>query len=174
MSTGPRYDTKLIAHQAVSELPLQVLMYELYGKLPQTPSAYVAMGLVGLGSTIIADKAGEALYRSLQEPSATRGVDYYVSKRSEWTHNHLISDAEKQPHLRAQALKKRANDILAQAPAYSSNYHKVRWGLFAAKSTAGALVSYSRTGNLLGAVLYGVTQPLAVIVEDSRRGRPKP
>jgi hypothetical protein len=171
MSTGPRYDTKLIAHQAVSELPLQVLMYELYGKLPQTTSAYVAMGLIGLGSTIVSDKAGEALYRALQEPSAEPGEDYFVSKRAEWTYNHLVAHSQTQPPQRALELKKRADHVLAQAPAYTETYHRVRWGLFAAKCTAGAMMTYSRTGSLLGAVLYGLTQPLAVIVKDSERDR---
>jgi hypothetical protein len=147
-------------------------MYDLYAKMPQTVGAYAAMALVGLGANVMADKTGMSICASVHGAEAEPATDYYVSRTAEWAHDHLISYAETQPTSRATEISRRAERVLAQAPAYTAQYHQARWGLFAAKCTMGALVNYSRTRNALGAVAYGLTQPAAVIAQDmKRRGR---
>lgn len=171
MSAGPRYDTKLFAYQALSGLPLQVLMYDLYSKMPPTFGAYAAMALVGAGAGAISDKAGMALCASLHGSEAAPGHDYFVGTTPARAHDHVMAYARTQPSAHAATIIRRADAVLAQAPAYTATYHRLRWGSFAAKCTLGALVNFAKTRNVLSAVAYGVTQPAAVIAQDMTRRR---
>ena len=169
MTIGHRYDTKLLAYQAGLEIPLQVMMYDLYGKLQPNLTTYTAMGFVNLGLWLANQKLSTALYNATQSTQHQKDTDYYVSFITEYNYKHLKDQTQNIPIADRSEYLKKLDTIQREAPAFSSSYFNLKLGAYALKSTYGAMLYYSKSKNPIGAIAYGLTQPLAVVLKDAKR-----
>jgi len=169
MTVGKRYDTKLLAYQGVLEIPFQVMMYDLYGKLQPNSSTYAAMSILNLGLWTLNQKISAELYNAMHPTSPQKNIDYYVSFLTEYNYKHLEKNTVNIPIGDRNDYSKKTNQILVQAPAYSKGYFDGKLGAYALKSAYGTLVNYNKSKNALGSLAYGLSQPLAVILRDAKR-----
>jgi len=167
MSTGAKFDTRLLIYQSLLEIPAQVMMVDTYERLGERDvKSYIAMALLGVGSSIACVKLAGMLYENLHKDSLQGSPDteYYISPFAAHTYdaefsayNHSVSSRGGQEHP--------LSDFLREAPAYSKNYIQLSSAQIAAKCAYGTL--QADTKNPLIALLYGMSQPLGVILKDA-------
>jgi hypothetical protein len=168
MSIGLRYDTRLIAYQGLLEIPLQVLMYDVYKKLDPNFTTYATMSLLNLGAWALNHKISTQMYYALHNTAPQKNTPYYVSFMTEYNYNHLKNNTDKIPISDRAEYTKKVDAILKQAPAYTQRTLDLQMGAYALKSAYGALVKYNQSKNAIGSLAYGLTQPLAVILKDAK------
>ena len=158
------YDARLYLYQALIDLPAQVLMHDMYKRTgTRDVKTYGIMTLVGLGSSLMSLKGGQVIYDTLhknEQPDAN--TEYFVSPITEHTYNvnferykHNVQPGGQDP------LKK----YLDNATSYSKGYMDLATTSIFGRAAYGTLSA--DTSNLAYALLYGLTQPLCVILEDS-------
>lgn len=165
---GHRYDTKLAMYQGLLEIPIQVAMYDIYKKLEPNTTTYASMALLNAGAWFLNQKLSANVYNSMHSTSPSQNTDYYVSFLTEYNYNHLQENKKNIPISEQNEYTRNVDSILRQAPAYTNSVFDLQIGAYVLKSTYGALVKYNQSKSVLGALAYGLTQPLAVVVKDSR------
>lgn len=163
------YDSKLYLYQGLIDLPLQVLMLDIYDKIGHKQlESYLAMAVLGLGSSLLSDKLGKGMYHTIHRNSVNtpqQGTRYYSDLRTKHFYDHTVSSITKEVPKKQDILQEQALEILKQAPAYSENYTKIWWGGWAASTTYKTLSA--QKSNIVYDILYGLTQPLSVALKDS-------
>ena len=164
------YDLRLLVYQTLLDLPVQVLAAETYEKLGKgRTSAYIAMSLLGIGATLASAKLGRGVYRVLHGENglqAQPNTKYYVSPLTEYlvSHNAKV-DSNALTKEKIQSLEK-SLALLKDAPAYSSRYMQTAYSLGLAKVLFATLASPAQIDRSYMRLLYGVTQPLGVVLKD--------
>jgi hypothetical protein len=161
------YDLRLLMYQTLLEVPTQVLAAETYEKLGKGRfSSYLAMTVLGVGSSLACAKLGRGAYQLIHGEKALerqQNTTYYVSPLTEYlvSHNFKGGASLTPGQIAAQERSKR---LLEDAPAYSKGYMQAAYtstfGKFA-YATAASPASHAALK-----VLYGVSQPLGVVFKD--------
>jgi len=158
------YDVRLYLYQALIDLPVQVLMHDMYKRAGAGDFAtYSVMTLVGLGSALMSLKGGQVVYDLLHEDARPDpNTEYFVSPITEHTYDvnferykHNVQPGGQDP------LKKYLDD----ATSYSKGYMDLATASIFGRVAYGTISADTR--NPAYALLYGLTQPLCVILEDS-------
>tara|TARA_B100001057_G_scaffold491261_1_gene581119 strand:- start:1118 stop:1630 length:513 start_codon:yes stop_codon:yes gene_type:complete len=161
------YDLRLLMYQTLLEIPAQVLAAETYEKMGKGRfSSYLAMSVLGIGASLACAKLGRGAYQILHGDKALErepGTPYYVSPLTEYLVTHNFKEGESLTADNISALE-RSKKLLEDAPAYSKGYMQ------AAYTSVFGKVAYSTAAseqsNLFLKVLYGVSQPLGVVLKD--------
>lgn len=169
MKMSEYYDSKLYLYQGLIDLPLQVLMLDIYDKIGHKQlESYLAMAALGLGSSLLSEKLGKGVYHTLHPTSVNtpqQGTRYYSDLRTKYFYDYTVSSIAKEVPKKQDILQEQALEILKQAPTYSENYTKLWWGIWAASTTYKTLSA--QKNNVLYDILYGLTQPLSVALKDN-------
>jgi len=161
------YDLRLLVYQTLLEIPAQVLAAETYEKLGKGKfSSYLAMGILGVGASLACAKLGRGAYLLLHGDKALErqpDLTYYVSPLTEYLVTHNFKEGLSLTSSQVVALE-RSKRLLEDAPAYSKGYMQ------AAYTSAFGKLAYSTAAspqrNTVLKVLYGVSQPLGVVLKD--------
>ena len=156
------YDAKLIPYQVAFEVVAQVMMYDLYSKLDQKAlSSYAVMGLLNAGASLGTVELSKAVYRLFHDESERDlNTEYFVSPITKGVYDFNLKQSS------SGKSKEILDTILRQAPAYSKTNMNLFYTSVAAKSTYGFLNAPPKMNSFLKA-LYGISQPLAVILKDN-------
>ena len=157
-----RYDARLLIYQALFEVPAQVLLLDAYRQMgKENAKSYSAMALLGIGNTILCKYLAESIYDRIHK-SSTDGT-YYMSPLTAHTYDVAYENYINKVHSE-NAQSRTPDQVLKSATGYSKTYMDIAAVSSAAKTAYGTLSS--RSSNPLYAVLYGLSQPLCVILED--------
>lgn len=160
-----RYDARLLIYQALLEVPAQVLLLDAYQRLGEkNAKSYGAMALLGLGSSIMSKFLAEQIYSRVHKPEP--GGKYFVSPLTAHTYDIAYENYINRVHSQS-SQEPPPDNILKSANAYSKTYMDIATVSSLTKFTYGTLSSES--SNPLYALLYGVTQPMSVILKDQGR-----
>lgn len=157
-----RYDARLLIYQAVLEVPAQVLLLDAYRQMgKEDVKSYSAMALLSFGSSTICKYFAEKAYDRIHSHN-TNGT-YYMSPIA--AHSYDVAYENYINNVHSDAPQGRTPDqILKSATGYSKTYMDIAAVSSAAKLAYGTIASGS--SNPLKAALYGLTQPMCVILED--------
>ena len=158
-----KFDTRLFLYQSLLEIPAQVVMHDMYLRTgARDVKTYGIMSLVNLGSYLICLKGAQAIYSTLHGDVQDPGTAYYVSPVAEHTYNVSFERYKNDVQPGGQDPLK---EYLESANAYSKGYMDVAVTAGAARIGYGTITSESK--NPLYALMYGITQPLCVTMEDA-------
>lgn len=163
---GPSYDARLLLYQSLAEIPAQVLMLETYRNIGQKdPKVYGMMALLNLGSYLASVKIGQSIFKTLHSTEASPETPYFVSLFTEHSYNVSFEKYKNNVHAGSAGGSDPLAEYLSSAPAYSKTYMDMAVLSSAAKISYGLVSSESK--NPLYALLYGLTQPLCVMLDDA-------
>lgn len=162
------YDSKLYFYQGFINLPMQVLMLDIYEKIGEKQfESYLAMSALGLGSYLLSERLAKGLYNTIHKDSVhtpEAGVRYYSDLRTKHFYDHTVKTIAREIPKKQDILQEQALEILKQAPAYSEGYTNMWWGAWSALATYKSLSAKKQ--NILYDILYGLTQPICVALKD--------
>lgn len=166
--TTQNYDVRLGLYQTLFEVPSQVLISEVYEKLGKgKPSSYAVCSLLGIGAFLGSLSAAKLTYELIHGAEGLKAdpdTNYYVSPLAEYLHDYNIKAYENASPENKNKYLQASTDILKQAPAYSQTYMSLAYCALATKSAYGTLNSGQT--NPLYALLYGLSQPVSVLLAD--------
>ena len=163
-----KYDIRLLLYQSIVDIPFQILMLDLFEKMEKRPATYTALAAINLGTAIASLKLGRGVYNLLHDAQTPQNPNekYYVAPTSQYLYNHNIKQVDQIPKDRREEYVKFLDKVLAQAPAYSKGYLNVVSGAFAMKAAFGAASYLQKSPHPVYALLYGLTQPLSVVLKE--------
>jgi len=163
-----KYDIRLLLYQSIAEIPFQVLMLDLFEKMEKRRATYAALALVNLGVSIASLKLGRGVYSLFHDAQIPQNPNdrYYVAPTSQYLYTHNKKQVDSIPKEHREEYLEFLNRVLAQAPAYSKAYLELQFGAFAAKTAFGAGAYLQNSPSPAYALLYGLTQPLSVILKE--------
>lgn len=161
-----KYDAKLFLYQSLLEIPMQVALLETYRQLDEKNfKVYGIMALLNLGGYLASVRIAQAIYDQLHTVSDDPNTSYFVSPFTEHSYNIAFEKYKDNVQSNGTEAGSSLNSYLEKAPAYSKMYMDL-----AAVSSA-ARVGYgfisSQSNNPLVALLYGLTQPISVVMDDA-------
>jgi len=163
------YDARLLLYSEILNVPLQVLMLDVYNKLgKKNINAYAAMSVLGFGSQVLSAKLGQSIFRGVHKDTLylpKESTNYYADLRTRYFYDHIVKGIYKSSHKKQDILLEEAQQILSSAPLFSEGYAQAMWALGA------AYVSYktlsANKGNIVYDLIYGLTQPICVVLKDN-------
>jgi len=163
------YDARLMLYRGIVEIPLQVLMLDVYSKLgKKNINTYATMSLLGIGSNLLSDKLGQSLFRGLHRNSVHIPLDnteYYTDLKTKYFYDHTVKGISKKYSKHQDLLQEEAQQILSDAPRFSKGYLQAQWAL-AASNVSYKTLSANK-GNIIYNLIYGFSQPMCVVLKDS-------
>jgi len=168
------YDLKTLMNFAVIDGTLQYLILDLYKSLKQEEDrtallVYVSTALLNLGAIAFSDMLARLVSDTLDHNRYEEGTVYTLAPSAEYLErysDHLISETKTKEE--QSAILKRTSDILNNQPKYSSKYVKTETFFYGAMVAFGFLVKRREGSSIINSVVYGMTQPTSVILEDSK------
>ena len=165
------YDARLMLYRGIVEIPLQVLMLDVYNKLGKKDiNTYATMSLLGIGSALLSEKLGQSLFRGLHRNSVhepLENTEYYTDLKTKYFYDHTVKGISKKSLKQQDLLQEEAQLILSSAPLFSKGYLQAHWAL--AASNASFKILSAKKGNILYDVIYGLSQPMCVALKDSKK-----
>lgn len=166
-----QFDIKLLIYQSLISIPTQVALLGVYDKLPQKhTNTYLVMALLNAGALSMQNILGKELYSFFHSTSSTNQLTIapesrFYSPITNFNYR-FMEDIIKSlpPSLQAKAKSKLLKSLEKEA-IYSENYLNLAMLLFSAYSTFGVL--NAPQSNPLAKLLYGITQPTAIVLKDS-------
>lgn len=162
------YGSKLYFYQGFINLPMQVLMLDIYGKIGEKRfESYLAMSALGLGSYLLSERLAKGLYSTIHKDKVhtpETGVRYYSDLRTKQFYDHTINKISREIPKKQDILQEHALEILKQAPAYSEGYTNMWWGALSALTAYKSLSA--KKENIFYDIVYGLTQPICVVLKD--------
>ena len=144
------------------EVPTQVLLLDAYQRLGEkNAKSYGIMALLGLGSSLMNKFLAEQIYNRVH--TSDLGGRYFVSPLTAHTYDVAYENYINRVHSESPQ-EASPDNVLKSANAYSKTYMDIATVSSIAKFTYGTLSSQS--SNPLYALLYGITQPMSVILKD--------
>ncbi len=163
------YDARLMLYRGMVEIPLQVLMLDVYNTLgKKNINVYATMSVLGLGSAMLSEKLGQSLFRGLHRSTLhapLENTNYYADLKTRYFYDHTVKGISEESPVQQDILQEEAQRILSLAPLFSERYTQYSWAVMAANIAYKTLSA--KKGNLFYDVLYGFTQPLCVALKDS-------
>ncbi len=165
------YDSKLIAYQAILSIPTEVLMLEIYDKMVQKDAnTYAAISLLNIGSYFATLGVAKSIYNAIHKSTSTDkplNENYYLSPFTNYLYSKQTKHNESATIFEKGKLQDRLNEKVQNETAYSEKYMQASWLWYAAKITYATIESPIQ--NPVGKVLYGLTQPLSIVLRDSKK-----
>ena len=163
-----KFDIRLLLYQSILELPVQVVMLDIYNRLPpKEAQTYLAMAALNIGSYFGCLRLAQTIYEGIHKNQASKdSTTYYVSPLAEHRYNVAYENYTHNVQAGTDPSRTPLDDILENNPAYSKAYMDSSVLAYSAKSTYGALNSPYQS--YIGSILYGLSQPLCVLLEDSK------
>lgn len=164
------YDSRLLAYQTLLSIPVEVFMLEIYDRMDQKDiNTYAAMSLLNMGSYFATLGVAKTLYSSIHknEPlDKTLAQNHYLSPFSNYLYGKQTKQNQNSPITEKGKLQDHLNEKIQHEPTYSERYMQTAWLMFAAKTTYATIKSPFQ--NPFGKLLYGLTQPVSVILRDNK------
>lgn len=162
------YDARLVLYKGIVDLPLQVLMLDIYNKLgDKNINVYVTMALLGIGSDLLSDKIGQGVFRGLHKDTLyepLENTEYYTDLKTRYFYDHTVKGISRKSPKQQDLLQEEAQHILQEAPLFSKSYLQTSWGLQAANVAYKTLSA--KKGNIFLDLIYGLSQPMCVALKD--------
>jgi hypothetical protein len=165
------YDSQLFAYQALLSIPAEVLMLEIYDRMDQKDNnTYAAMSLLNIGSYFATLGLAKSIYSAIHQNTpidkASTG-NYYLSPFTYYLYGKQTKQNKNSDVFEKGKRQDRLNDKVQSEPAYSERYMQIAWLLYAAKTTYATIESPIE--NPLGKLLYGLSQPISVMLRDRKK-----
>lgn len=163
-----KYDAKLLIYQLLTQVPCEVLMLETYRKLKNTNDyEYLAMALLNLGVNLGTLMTSRLLYDSLHK-GANLDEKYYTSFFADYMYSHNLKKVDNLPYHERDRQEMRVTEALKQSPSYSGTYWNTLFTCYGLKTAYSTKVALNNNKmSLLKSIAYGLTQPLAVVLDDA-------
>lgn len=165
------FDVKLLIYQSLIAIPTQVALLGVYEKLPQkSTNSYITMSLLNLGALSMQNILSKELYNLFHATSSTNESSIppearFYSPLTNFNYSFAYETIQTLPPSMQANAKAKLLKLLEKEPVYSENYLDIALLLFTAYSTFGFL--NAPQNNLIGKLLYGLTQPTSVVLKDS-------
>jgi hypothetical protein len=140
-------------------------MHDIYKRAGvQDPKTYAVMTLINLGSYLACQKVGQTVYDLLHgDTDYSPDTSYFISPIA--AHNFDVGFDRYANNVQASDSQNPMQKYLDRLPSYSEGYMNSVVTMTSAKIGYGTVMSKSK--NPLVALAYGVSQPLAVLLEDA-------
>jgi len=164
-----KYDSKLLIYQLLTQIPCEVLMLEVYRKIKETNDySYLAMALLNLGVNLGTLMVSRGVYDTLhKDPSLKKEDKYYTSFFSDYMYHYNMKKLEKLPYHQRDKQEIEITKALKSSPSYSETYWNTLFACYGLKAAYSTNVGRKNKGlSVFKSIAYGLTQPLAVVLDD--------
>jgi len=169
------YDLKTLLNFAIIDGTLQYLILDLYKSLKTDTERnalliYISTAVLNLGNIALSDMLARSISDKLNQNKYEVGTTYTLAPSAEYLQkyrDYLISETKTKEG--QEAIRKRASDVLNKQPKYSSKYVKAEALFYGATAAFGFLVKKNQGSSIINSLLYGLTQPTAIILEDAKK-----
>lgn len=168
--TTNRFDTKLLAYQALLSVPTQVLILDIYDKIEvKDANTYMMMSLLNLGAALGTAAVAKSIYSRIHKDAKYDNTDFHLSPLSQYIYSRHRADIQEQALFNQGAQNAKLDEMVEREPAYSTGYMQAVYSTYGAKAAYATL--NSPLANPFAKLLYGLSQPLSIVLRDSGKLR---